>query len=54
MCAGDEVKGHSTREIREGFKLFYTGSEKKNGVGIILDEELKKQVIKSKEYQIDY
>ena len=35
----------STKEIGEGFKLFYIGSENRNGVGIILDEELKKQVV---------
>ena len=47
MCVQEtRWKGHSTREIGEGFKLFYAGSEKKNGVGIIFDKELKKQVIK--------
>ena len=46
MCVQEtRSEGQNTREIGEGFKLYYTGSEKRNGVGIILDEELEKQVI---------
>ena len=46
MCVQEiRWKGQSTREIGEGFKLFYTGSEKINVVGIILEEGLKKQMI---------
>jgi len=34
------------REIGEGYKLFYSGGrEGRNGVGIILNEELKQQVV---------
>ena len=45
MCVQEtRWEGQSTREIGEGFKLFCTESEKRNGVGIVLDEELKKQV----------
>ena len=46
MCVQEtRWKRQSTKELGEGFKLFYTGSEKINGVGIILEEGLKKQMI---------
>ena len=61
MCARDKVerrninilcvqeikwKGAKAREIGNGCKLFYNGSDKRrNGVGIILDPELKKNAL---------
>ena len=46
MCVQEKRwEGQSAREVGQGFKLFYTGSGKRNRVGIILEEELKKQVI---------
>ncbi|XP_047533422.1 uncharacterized protein LOC125068366 [Vanessa atalanta] len=39
-------KGARAREIGEGYKLFYCGSDgKKNGVGIVLDSRLKECVV---------
>ena len=39
-------KGAKVREIRNGYKLFYNGSDKRrNGVGVIIDPELKKNVL---------
>ncbi|XP_063611353.1 craniofacial development protein 2-like [Penaeus indicus] len=39
-------KGGGVREIGEGYKLYYSGSRPGgNGVGIILDEELKQRVV---------
>ena len=39
MCVQEtRWKGQSMREIWRRTELFYTGSEKINGVGIILDE----------------
>ena len=38
--------GNSTRELGEGYKIFYSGiNNTRNGVGIILDEKLKQQVL---------
>ena len=37
--------GNSTRELGEGYKIFFSGkTDTRNGVGIILDEKLKQQV----------
>jgi hypothetical protein len=47
MCI-QEVKwtGQSAREIGDGYKVLYSGGKsKKNGVGVILDPELKSEVI---------
>ncbi|XP_063616033.1 craniofacial development protein 2-like [Penaeus indicus] len=39
-------RGGGVREIGEGYKLYYSGSRTgRNGVGIILDEELKQRVV---------
>ncbi|XP_059047897.1 craniofacial development protein 2-like [Achroia grisella] len=39
-------KGAKAKEIGEGYKFYYVGSaRKRNGVGIVLDNELKKCVI---------
>ncbi|KAI5085365.1 hypothetical protein C0J45_23149 [Silurus meridionalis] len=42
-------KGSKTRNIRGGFKLFYHGVDgKRNGVGVILKEDLIKSVVEVK------
>ncbi|XP_069988634.1 craniofacial development protein 2-like [Penaeus vannamei] len=42
-------KGCKVREIGNGFKLFYNGSDgKRNGVGIILNDNIKKGVLSVK------
>ena len=39
-------KGPKARELGNGYKLFYNGVDsKRNGVGIVLSEELKKSVL---------
>ena len=40
-------KGNKARELGEGYKLIYSGTNKegRNGVGIILSSEMKKEVI---------
>ncbi|XP_047502956.1 uncharacterized protein LOC125048336 [Penaeus chinensis] len=39
-------KGSKTRELGIGYKLFYVGEDgRRNGVGIVLDDELKKGVV---------
>ncbi|XP_037774860.1 uncharacterized protein LOC119571794 [Penaeus monodon] len=46
VLAGDKVEGSKAKELGNGFKLFYIGDDgRKNGVGIVLDEELKKGVL---------
>jgi len=38
-------KGEKSREIREGNKIIYLGKNcKRNGVGLIVDEEMKSKV----------
>ena len=45
MCVQEtRLKGEDVKEIGKGFTLFYTGTESKYGVGIILGEELTKQM----------
>lgn len=40
-------KGEKARELGNGYKIFYCGAgTKKNGVGITLDPDLKKNVLK--------
>jgi hypothetical protein len=39
-------KGQGARELGEGYKLLYSGgTDKKNGVGVILDQEMKEKVV---------
>ncbi|XP_037792148.1 uncharacterized protein LOC119587490 [Penaeus monodon] len=47
MCLQEtKWKGSKPKELGNGFKLFYTGDDgRKNRVGIVLDEELKKGVL---------
>ena len=47
MCVqGTKWKGAKAKEIGDGFKLFYSGiHNKRNGVGVILNKELKENVI---------
>ena len=47
MCVQEaKWKGSKAKEIGDGFKLFYLGMHnKRNGVGIILNKELKENVI---------
>lgn len=47
MCVQEtKWKGKSSRELGEGYKLFYSGEEcKRNGVGIILSPKYKEAVI---------
>jgi len=52
MCI-QEVKttGPSAREIGDSYKVLYSGGKsKKNGVGVILDPELKSEVIDVKRH----
>ncbi|XP_037776748.1 uncharacterized protein LOC119573609 [Penaeus monodon] len=50
MCLQEtKWKGSKAKELGNGFKLFYIGDDgRKNGVGIVLDEELKKGVLEVK------
>ena len=47
MCLQEtKWKGSKAKELGNGFKLFYVGEDgKRNGVGIVLDDELKKSVL---------
>lgn len=37
--------GNSTRELGDGYKIFYSGEiNTRSGVGVILDEKLKQQI----------
>ncbi|XP_064095658.1 uncharacterized protein LOC135207762 [Macrobrachium nipponense] len=40
-------KGNKARELGEGYKMFYSGANKegRNGVGIILSSEMKKEIV---------
>src|SRR6218665_1892608 len=39
-------KGQGARELGEGYKLLYSGgTDKKYGVGVILDQEMKEKVV---------
>ena len=55
MCVQEtKWKGAKTKEIGYGYKLFYSGvHNKRNGVGVILDKELKENVIGVKECLIE-
>ena len=46
MCVQEKKwKGSKARELENGFKLFYIGADgRRNGVGIILNDEMKKGV----------
>ncbi|KAF7686892.1 hypothetical protein C0J45_22493 [Silurus meridionalis] len=50
LCVQEnEWKGSMARNIGGGFKLFYDGvDEKRNGVGVILKEEISKSVVEVK------
>ena len=47
MCLQEtKWKGSKARELGNGFKLFYVGEDRKrNGVGIVLNDDLKKGVL---------
>ena len=43
------MEGSKTRELGNGFKLFYIGEDgRRNGVDIILNDEMKKGVLSVK------
>ncbi|XP_047469168.1 uncharacterized protein LOC125025240 [Penaeus chinensis] len=50
MCVQEtKWKGAKAKELGNGFKLFYTGTDRRrNGVGIILDDNLYKGVLSVK------
>ncbi|XP_064108101.1 uncharacterized protein LOC135216647 [Macrobrachium nipponense] len=57
LCAQEtRWKGNKARELGEGYKMFYSGAnrEGRNGVGIILSSEMKKEIIEvnRKNYRI--
>ena len=50
MCVQEtKWKGSKAKELGNGFKLFYIGEDgRRNGVGIILNDEIKRGVMSVK------
>ena len=50
LCVNEaRWKGSSTREIRNGFKLYYRGSQEgRNGVGVIVRNKWKEKIVEVK------
>ena len=52
VCTGDEVERRQARNMAEGYKKLHAGGDgRSNGVGIIVNEEISKEVVRVERWQ---